>query len=88
MALLSIGTPPQVSPLPIQLKTSIRDGLTNAKGPSLTFSQLVNFQAKEKKGSTEDDREVKGKDKEVRVELRVILMELHDNNDNDRLGRG
>ena len=27
MALLSIGTPPQVSPLPIQLKISIRDGL-------------------------------------------------------------
>ena len=56
--------------------------------PYLTFSQLVNFQAKEKKVSAEDDREVKGKDKEVRVELRVILMELQDNNDNDRLGRG
>ena len=49
---------------------------------------MIWLQAKEKKGSAEDDKEVKGKDKEVRVELRVIMTELQDNNDNDRLRRG
>ena len=40
------------------------------RGPYLTFLQSVNFQAKEKKGRAEDEREVKGRDKEVRMKLR------------------
>ena len=39
MALLSIGTPPQVSPLPIQLKISIRDGL--GKYSKIKISKFV-----------------------------------------------
>ena len=40
------------------------------RGPSLAFLQSVNFQAKEKQGRAEDEKEVKGRDKEVRVKLK------------------
>ena len=72
MALLSIGTPPQVCPsIAFQLNKRIRDELTNAKGALLSFFlQSVHFQAKDKKGRAEEEREVKGRDKEVRMKLR------------------
>ena len=40
------------------------------RGPSLAFLQSVHLQAKEKKGRVEDEREVKGREKEVRMKLR------------------
>ena len=57
MALLNIGTPPQVLPA----------------GARACFLQSWNFQAKEKKGRVEEEREVKGRDKEVRMkEVKTI----------------
>ena len=50
MALLSIGTPPQVSPLPIQLKISIRDGL--GKYSKIKISKFCGYRAGGKKTRT------------------------------------